>query len=121
MDDLDRVASRSVFSCPDCGGVMWEIDEDDHTRFRCHTGHAYTAELMSLAQDEVLRRALAAARRGFHERVRLMQKMEGQALESGRTGLAAIWRKRLDEYQEQADVIDGALRGLERLTFQLDE
>ena len=63
MDEMDAIGRRSVLACPDCGGVMWEIDEGDLSRFRCHVGHTYTAELMSLALDENLQRALASALR----------------------------------------------------------
>jgi hypothetical protein len=28
---------------------MWEISEGEPVRYRCHVGHAYTAEIMSLA------------------------------------------------------------------------
>jgi hypothetical protein len=34
MNAMDNLGRRSVLSCPDCGGVMWEIDEDDVTRYR---------------------------------------------------------------------------------------
>jgi two-component system chemotaxis response regulator CheB len=51
MSNLDRIGRRSVLACPDCHGVMWEIDEGELVRYRCHVGHAYTAELMSLALD----------------------------------------------------------------------
>ncbi|MBV9567084.1 MAG: chemotaxis protein CheB, partial [Hyphomicrobiales bacterium] len=27
MHDMDRIGRRSVLACPDCHGVMWEIDE----------------------------------------------------------------------------------------------
>jgi len=27
MDEMDALGRRSVLACPDCGGVMWEIDE----------------------------------------------------------------------------------------------
>jgi len=37
MKAMDNLGRRSVLSCPDCGGVMWEIDEDDVTRYRCPT------------------------------------------------------------------------------------
>lgn len=121
MEDMDRVARRSTFTCPDCGGVMWEIEEDDRIRFRCHIGHAYTAELMSLAQDDLLRRALAAARRAFREKVELMNRLEGQATAKGHTRIAQIWRKRLEEYREQADLIDGSLKRLEGLTLPLEK
>src|SRR5262249_4594227 len=69
MSTLDRIGRRSVLACPDCNGVMWEIDEDDVIRYRCHVGHAYTADLMSLALDESLRRALASAAPAPDERM----------------------------------------------------
>jgi two-component system chemotaxis response regulator CheB len=64
MSEIDRTGRRSG---PDCHGVMWEINEGEPVRYRCHVGHAYTAEIMSLALDENLKRALfrraASARR----------------------------------------------------------
>lgn len=33
----------SPFTCPDCHGVMVQIREGHLTRFRCHTGHAFTS------------------------------------------------------------------------------
>lgn len=44
MSDMDRIGRRSVLACPDCHGIMWEIDESELVRYRCHVGHAYTAE-----------------------------------------------------------------------------
>jgi two-component system chemotaxis response regulator CheB len=29
MDHMDEFGRRSVLGCPDCGGVMWEIDEGE--------------------------------------------------------------------------------------------
>lgn len=49
---MDRIGQRSAFTCPDCAGVMWEIDEGDLVRFRCHIGKAYTRDLMGPALDE---------------------------------------------------------------------
>jgi two-component system, chemotaxis family, protein-glutamate methylesterase/glutaminase len=42
MGTLDRLGRGSVLTCPDCDAVMWEIDEGDVVRYRCHVGHAYT-------------------------------------------------------------------------------
>jgi two-component system chemotaxis response regulator CheB len=118
MSDMDRVGRRSVLSCPDCGGVMWEIDEDDLIRFRCHVGHAYTAELMSLALDDNLRRALASARRAYEERAALLTRMEERAVGNGRDQLAETWRQKAKEYRKEAEVIDGAIQRLERMARQ---
>jgi two-component system chemotaxis response regulator CheB len=56
MEEMDRLGRRSVLTCPDCGGTMWEVEDANLVRYRCHVGHAYTSELMSVALDETLRR-----------------------------------------------------------------
>ena len=89
MSTMDRIGRRSVLACPDCHGVMWEIDEGELTRYRCHVGHAYTAELMALALDENLTRALGSALRALDERSALARKLQKQAEESGRNAAAA--------------------------------
>jgi two-component system chemotaxis response regulator CheB len=55
MKDMDRFGRRSVLSCPDCGGIMWEIEEGRLLRYRCHTGHAYAADVNVRAGDLSLR------------------------------------------------------------------
>ena len=53
------------------------------SRFHCHVGHTHTAELMSLAMDENLRRALASAMRALEEHAALAHKLYDQATASG--------------------------------------
>jgi two-component system chemotaxis response regulator CheB len=95
MSDMDRVGRRSVLTCPDCGGVMWEIPGDGPLRYRCHVGHAYAGEPMALAQDRNLRRALASAVRGYEERAALLQRMAQRAAESGHTRSVETWRRKV--------------------------
>jgi two-component system, chemotaxis family, protein-glutamate methylesterase/glutaminase len=110
MNGMDRIGRRSPLSCPDCGGVMWEIDEDDSIRFRCHVGHAYTAEMMQLAQEDVLRRALGSALRALDERVALSEKLRQQAATLGQNHVTAHWAQKKEEIQREADVIRDAIR-----------
>jgi two-component system chemotaxis response regulator CheB len=117
MKDMDHFGRRSVLSCPDCGGVMWEAADGDVTRFRCHVGHAYTAELMNLAIDESLQRALASARRALDERIALLDRMAGQA-NNGGSRLADDWRERAREYEREARTIDDAIARLNRLAAE---
>jgi two-component system chemotaxis response regulator CheB len=115
MNDLDQIGRRSVLSCPDCGGVMWELEQEGLARYRCHVGHAYTAELMNLAVDESLRRALAMARRALDERFALTQKLQKDAVREGRAALAESWASRGREFEHEATVIANAIERLDRI------
>jgi two-component system chemotaxis response regulator CheB len=110
MHEMDRIGRRSVLACPDCHGVMWEIDEGELVRYRCHVGHAYSAELMSLALDENLTRALGAALRALDERIAIATKLEQQAKDVGRTRIAESWARKAREFEEEAKVIRDSVR-----------
>jgi two-component system chemotaxis response regulator CheB len=120
MDEMDSIGRRSVLACPDCGGVMWEIDEGELSRFRCHVGHAYTAEMMSLALDENLRRALARAERALEERAALARKLNKQALHAGHTLLAGTWAEKAREFEREMDIIRNSIRRMDRLATDVD-
>jgi two-component system chemotaxis response regulator CheB len=120
MDKMDEFGRRSVLACPDCGGVMWEIEEGDLSRFRCHVGHTYTAELMSLALDESLRRALASAVRALEERAALASKLYNQARSTGHRLLAENWAAKLKEFEREMDVIRSSTRRMDRLAAEAD-
>jgi len=115
IEEMDRLGRRSPLACPECHGVMWEIDEGALVRYRCHVGHTYTAELMSLALDENLRRGLASALRALEERRELARKLETQAASNAQPVLAASWSRRVQEFQDELEVIRDAIRRLDSL------
>ena len=41
----DRVEETTIYTCPDCGGVLWQ-DAARTLSFRCHVGHAYAPEIL---------------------------------------------------------------------------
>lgn len=112
---MDGVGRRSVFTCPDCNGAMWEIDEGDLVRYRCHVGHDYTRRLMSLALDESLYRALAAALRALEERAELARKLEREAEARGQPCAANTWAARANEFQRELEVIEAALHRMDEI------
>lgn len=65
-DLLDRLGERTILSCPECQGALWELS-DDVLRFRCHVGHAYNPAALDSFQTRALEDALWAAIRGFGE------------------------------------------------------
>src|SRR5207302_739863 len=44
MHNNEHMGAPSAFSCPECGGVLWEIQDGDLLRFRCRVGHAFSVE-----------------------------------------------------------------------------
>jgi two-component system, chemotaxis family, protein-glutamate methylesterase/glutaminase len=121
MNDMDAIGGRSVLACPDCGGVMWEIDEGGMPRYRCHVGHTYAAEVMSIALDESLRRSLAVALRVLEDRVALARKLHQQALDGGHRLLAETWADKGREFEREMEVIRGSIRRMDRLAAHSDE
>ena len=62
LEDEARPGKPSPYSCPDCGGVLWEIDDaGDLTRFRCRVAHSFSSETMVAAQGYQLEEALWSA------------------------------------------------------------
>jgi two-component system, chemotaxis family, protein-glutamate methylesterase/glutaminase len=114
VHNMDGLGRRSVLVCPDCGGMMWDIGEGEVIRYRCHVGHTYTAEVMSLALDEGLRRALATAQRVLEDRLSLARKLHDQAIDSGHRLLAETWAQKAREAEGEIDVVRSSIGRMNR-------
>ena len=75
MEILDEIGTRSHYSCPECHGVLWTIDDSHPPRFRCHTGHAYSLLSMESSQRAAADEAVWAAVRALQERQQLLMDM----------------------------------------------
>ena len=80
---LSQIASQTIFNCPDCGGGLWKINEDNLHRYRCHTGHVYTEKVLMQVQSEELEETLWVAIRILEERRNLLLTVSGHDKESG--------------------------------------
>jgi two-component system chemotaxis response regulator CheB len=112
---MDKIGRRSALTCPECDGVLWEIEEGDGLRYRCHTGHAFTADLVNIALEDSVSRALAVALRSFEERAEIARNLERQALVRSQPASARMWRQRIVEIDAEADIIRDAIKRINRL------
>jgi two-component system chemotaxis response regulator CheB len=113
---MDHIGRRSALTCPECDGVLWEIEEADAVRYRCHVGHAFTADLVNIALEDSLSRALAVALRLFDERVEIARNLERQARLRSQPASAKMWQERINEIDAQAAIIRDAIKRINRLT-----
>jgi two-component system chemotaxis response regulator CheB len=75
----ERQGARSVFSCPECGGALWQVDEKELLRFRCHVGHIYLGEALLAEQSAALEAALWTAVRTFKEKSVLARQLASRS------------------------------------------
>lgn len=97
-------ATPSALSCPDCQGVMSEVNNGRPLRFRCQIGHAHTAETLA-ADIADIGGAIHVAMRMVEERVTLVERMALDARATGRPAVAELFDARLDEYRRYADTL----------------
>jgi two-component system chemotaxis response regulator CheB len=80
---VNRIGDPSRFACPECHGVLLHIKEAHPLRFRCHTGHAYSAASLVAALKEGAEDAIWTAVRALDESALLLDHLSGHALERG--------------------------------------
>ena len=89
----ERLGTISPFACPECHGALWEIHDGSMLRFRCHVGHAFTADAVLEGRTDEVDRMLGSLQRAHQERAVLARRMAEQKRAGERHNLA----DRLDE------------------------
>lgn len=120
-EDSGKLGRPSRISCPQCGGVLNEIEDGKTTRFRCQIGHAYGPESLAATQADALEEALAAAVRTHHERQLLFRRMEETARGRGLLHAAQRWARAAEEAENSAKLISTAAEVLRRPAVPVDE
>ncbi len=78
----------SLFTCPECHGTLLELHDKMPLRYRCHTGHAFTADSLLAALREYSEDAVWNSIRTLQESAMLMQHMASHAQRSGDPAVA---------------------------------
>jgi two-component system chemotaxis response regulator CheB len=64
-EDERWMGKPSAFTCPDCNGTLWEVEDGNLLRFRCRVGHSYSGDGVRAGYNESVEAALwASARSG---------------------------------------------------------
>ncbi|KAB8335037.1 chemotaxis protein CheB [Scytonema tolypothrichoides VB-61278] len=107
-----RPGKPSTFGCPDCGGTLWELSEGGLLRFRCRTGHAYSAETLLAKQSDALEDALWVALRALEEKASLSSRMAKRMRDRNQLLSAQRLEEEVEDSQKRAEVIrDVLLKG----------
>ena len=140
LRDLERIARPSTFTCPECHGALWEIKGElngepnggpdgepnggategpnggpsgpQRARYRCHTGHSFTALALERTQDRAVEEAVWSAIRALHEKEELARRLAEHADTRGLPTAAADYQARAESARRAAAVLrDTLVRG----------
>jgi two-component system chemotaxis response regulator CheB len=105
----ERTGVPSAFTCPECGGALFEKPGQEPLHFRCRTGHAYSPETLFAKQTDTFDATLWAALRSLEEQAALARRIEKRMREVG--GRASQrYGERADEAERHAGLLRKVLR-----------
>lgn len=113
VDILNRIARPSIYSCPDCHGVLWEISGGKVLRYRCQTGHAFSGRNLLVAQVGDKEDELWAALRALDE----IEKLSAQLADLYGSQVQVV---DVDAYRQIAQQTQVHIEKLRRLLLHKD-
>jgi two-component system chemotaxis response regulator CheB len=121
---LSETAARpagppSPFTCPECSGPLWQLEEGELVRYRCRVGHSYTEDAMVVEQGSVVEAALRSALEALEERAEFLRGMAVRHRER-RPQLHDRFTGAADDALERAELIRRALGAVGARPHALD-
>ncbi|HEY6235086.1 MAG TPA: chemotaxis protein CheB [Candidatus Elarobacter sp.] len=105
----EELTEPSLFSCPDCGGVLSHVEADGVVRFRCRTGHAYSPRTLFSEQEHGLEEALWVALRALVERTDLSERLAKRSRRRGFLAAAHRFDQQAAVARRRAEVVRAAM------------
>ncbi|MGH7803681.1 MAG: hypothetical protein ACREQJ_04990, partial [Candidatus Binatia bacterium] len=99
----------TTFTCPDCGGALWEVRGATPMQFRCYTGHAYAPASLEALQRAREEGALWKGLRVLEESAHLSRTLSERMKQRGNHFASERYRKRAAEVLETAEVLRAIL------------
>jgi len=95
----------SVFSCPECHGVLIKLTEGKKSRFRCHTGHAYTASALLSGVMTSIGEGSWQIMRALEEAAMLLEQMGRDIADGDRPKTAELFFEKAREAAARARLV----------------
>jgi two-component system, chemotaxis family, protein-glutamate methylesterase/glutaminase len=106
----ERPGVPSGYTCPECHGALFEIEEHETVRYRCRVGHAYGAETLMAEQTDGVEAALWTAFKALKERAALARRLARKMESSGNQRSRASFIAQAGEADHMAESIAEVLR-----------
>jgi two-component system chemotaxis response regulator CheB len=108
----------SPYTCPECHGVLSALREGNRIRFRCHTGHAFSADSLLAGISENIEESLWSTIRSIQESTFLLNHMGDHFAEANQSKTAAIYFKKAKEAMQRMELVRLAVLNHEQLSTE---
>ncbi|MBS1528280.1 MAG: chemotaxis protein CheB [Bacteroidetes bacterium] len=112
MSELEKIGVRGNYTCPDCGGGLWEMTNDTMPRYRCYTGHVFTGKILAEKQAEGLEESLWVSIRMLEERRNLLMRIVNRQSETGLGGKEDDTAQRAEELEKHIERLKSLLMSI---------
>ncbi|MFN8485994.1 MAG: chemotaxis protein CheB [Caldilineaceae bacterium] len=100
-----KLGPLSPYTCPECHGVLVQLQEGNNIRFRCHTGHAFSMESLLGAIAESMDETLWSAVRAFEERMLLLRHMAAHVRQQANEVLAERFEQKAQAAEDRVLIL----------------
>jgi len=76
FEETEKLGKPIAITCPNCGGILTEIEEEGIKRYRCFTGHTFSQRLLDELLTEKIEETIWVAIRMMEERRNFISGME---------------------------------------------
>ena len=97
------------FTCPECGGTLWEIQEGDVVKLRCRVGHSYTEDSYSHEKAVSLEAALWTACTALVEKADFSRRLARRLRNHGHELSAERYEREAANAEEQSELVRQAV------------
>jgi two-component system chemotaxis response regulator CheB len=111
-------ADLSPFTCPECHGVLLSLKDGNLTRFRCHTGHAFSADRLLTTVSETVEDSIWNAVRVMEENVMLLRHLGAHVAETGQMELAESYFEKAADADMRVNLLRQVAMSHEKLNAE---
>lgn len=112
--DIREIWEKTSYTCPECHGVLLRFVENGRDRFRCHTGHAYSANGLLAYLTEAVEDTIWTTIRTIEESNLLLRHMATH-FEVSNPAAAAEFRAKAADALRRSKLVREAVRTHEML------
>lgn len=111
-----KFGELTPYTCPECHGVLSALKDGQISRYRCHTGHAFSADSLLATITEGIEDSLYNAVRGIEESVMLLNHIGDHFAEVNQLKLAGVYFRKAQEAEMRANLIRSSVLTHEQLS-----